>query len=66
MRSRRGVKLEIVHKNDQCWGLGLSLSLSQKGSDPLEASRFSNLLTRLAGEGQTPFGIGSYHKCHCW
>ncbi len=29
------------------------------GSDPLEASRFSNLITRLAGEGQTPFGIGS-------
>jgi hypothetical protein len=31
----------------------------QKGSDPLEASRFSNLFTRLAGAGQTPFGIGS-------
>ncbi|MDP1560528.1 MAG: hypothetical protein Q8M16_03940 [Pirellulaceae bacterium] len=34
-------------------------SLSQKGSDPLEASRSSNQFTRLAGEGQTPFGIGS-------
>ncbi len=34
-------------------------SLSQKGSDPLEASRFSNLFTILAGEGQTPFGLGS-------
>ncbi|MDP1560048.1 MAG: hypothetical protein Q8M16_01505 [Pirellulaceae bacterium] len=34
-------------------------SLSQKGSDPLEASRFSNPFARLAGEGQTPFGIGS-------
>ncbi len=34
-------------------------SLSQKGADPLEASRFSDLFTRLAGEGQTPFGIGS-------
>ncbi len=32
------------------------------GSDPLEASRFSNLITRLAGEGQTPFGIGSYFE----
>ncbi len=34
-------------------------SLSPKGSDPLEASRFSKLFTRLAGEGQTPLGIGS-------
>ena len=33
-------------------------SLSQKGSDPLEASRSFDLFTRLAGEGQTPFGIG--------
>jgi hypothetical protein len=33
-------------------------SLSQKGSDPLEASRSFNQFTRLAGEGQTPFGIG--------
>jgi hypothetical protein len=28
----------------------------KKGADPLEASRFSNLFTRLAREGQTPFG----------
>jgi hypothetical protein len=34
-------------------------SLSPKGADPLEASRSSNLITRLAGEGQTRFGIGS-------
>ncbi len=39
--------------------LAKAKSLSQKGSDPLEASRFSNPISRLAGEGQTPFGIGS-------
>ena len=33
-------------------------SLSEKGSDPLEASRFHWFLDR-AGEGQTPFRIGS-------
>ena len=41
-------------------------SLSQNGSDPLEASRFSNLFTRLAGEGQTPFRIGSYRPRTEW
>jgi hypothetical protein len=34
-------------------------SVSQKGSDPLEASHFSNQFKGLAGEGQTPFEIGS-------
>src|SRR6056297_1686506 len=34
------------------------LSLSEKGSDPLEASRFQGAFC-LAGEGQTPFRIGS-------
>jgi len=33
-------------------------SLSEKGSDPLEASRF-HWFFGLAGEGQTPFRIGS-------
>jgi len=33
-------------------------SLSEKGSDPLEANRFHGFLDR-AGEGQTPFRIGS-------
>jgi hypothetical protein len=33
-------------------------SLSEKGSDPLEASRFRRVFG-LAGEGQTPFRIGS-------
>ncbi len=34
-------------------------SLSQKGADPLEARRFSNLFPGLGGEDQTPLGIGS-------
>jgi len=34
-------------------------SLSQKRAYPLEASRFFNPFARLAGEGQTPFGVGS-------
>lgn len=33
--------------------------LSQKGSDPLEASRTSTLSQGIAGEGQAPFGVGS-------
>ena len=33
--------------------------LSQKGSDPLEAKRNLTLFCYLAGEGLTPFGIGS-------
>lgn len=37
-------------------------SLSQQGSDPVEASRLSNQLTRLTGEGQPPVGIGSKHR----
>jgi hypothetical protein len=38
----------------------LTYSLSQKGSDPLEAKRNLTLFCCLAGEGLTPFGIGSY------
>lgn len=34
----------------------VATSLSEKGSDPLEANRF-HLLFCLAGEGQTPFRI---------
>jgi len=34
-------------------------SLSEKGADPLEAKSLSLVLRGLAGEGQTPFRIGS-------
>jgi hypothetical protein len=39
-------------------------SLSQKGSDPLEAKLNLTLFCCQAGEGLTPFGIGS-NRCFC-
>ena len=39
----------------------MAKSLSEKGSDPLEASRF-DLLFCLAEEGQTPFRIPLNHS----